>query len=61
MQKKKKRYSLFNTSEKLWLMQDIEPGNAAPMISNEDFFFPKEKLKLFNSLTFDFYWLHSMH
>lgn len=60
--KKRKKGILYSIRQKkIWLMQDIEPGNAAPMISNEDFFFPKEKLKLFNSLTFDFYWLHSMH
>lgn len=42
-------------------MRDMQPGTAAPMNFNEDIFFPKGKLKLFNSLTFVFYRLHSMH
>ena len=45
--KKEKKGILYSIRrKKIWAMQDIEPGTAAPMISNEDGFFSKGKIKI---------------
>ena len=44
--KEKKVFFIQYVGKKIWAMQDIEPGTAAPMISNEDGFFSKGKIKI---------------